>query len=104
MKGKLRLPAQGARGLPARMQQVQRALAQAQADLREETVEVHAGVAIRIELTGSLRCRSAIIAPGSPQSGDVELPQDAVVPALRAALAMTARRVSPPVGGTVTGT
>jgi nucleoid-associated protein EbfC len=83
---------------------MQAELAQAQADLADQTIEASAGGgAVKVVMTGTQECRSITIDPGLMQSGDASMVQDlvllAVNQAIRDSQLLAARRLGPLTGG-----
>ncbi len=88
----------------SQFQRMQAELAQAQADLADQTVEASAGGgAVKVVMTGTQECRSITIDPGLMQSGDASMVQDlvllAVNQAIRDSQLLAARRLGPLTGG-----
>src|SRR5512138_373855 len=83
-------PGGGASGGGGMMQQIQRLqeqLAQAQAQLAEETVTATAGGgAIKVTMTGDQKCQSVEISPDLLKDADPEMLQDLVLSAVNMAL------------------
>jgi nucleoid-associated protein EbfC len=80
-------PSKGSGGMMAQIQQMQEQMAQAQAELGDETVTVSVGGgAIHITMTGDQVCKSVQIAPELLEDIDVELLQDLVTTGINAAL------------------
>ena len=69
-------------------EQMQAQMAQAQAELRETTLEATAGGgAVRVVITGAQELRAVHIDPAAADPADVEMLQDLVVAAVNDALA-----------------
>ncbi|MBM3121011.1 MAG: YbaB/EbfC family nucleoid-associated protein [Chloroflexi bacterium] len=88
----------------SQVQRMQAELAQAQADLADQTIEASAGGgAVKVVMTGTQECRSITIDPGLLQSGDTGMVQDlvllAVNQAIRDSQLLAARRLGPLTGG-----
>ncbi len=89
------------------MQQIQRLqeqLAQAQAQLAEETVTATVGGgAIKVTMTGDQKCRSVEISPELLKDADAEMLQDLVLSAVNMALEQSRQlaqeRLGPLTGG-----
>lgn len=89
------------------MQQIQRLqeqLAQAQAQLAEETVTATVGGgAIKVTMTGDQKCRSVEISPDLLKDADAEMLQDMVLSAVNLALEqsrqLATERLGPLTGG-----
>ncbi len=89
------------------MQQIQRLqeqLAQAQAELAEQTVTATAGGgAIKVTMTGDQKCRSVEISADLLKDADAEMLQDLVLSAVNMALEqsrqMASERLGPLTGG-----
>jgi DNA-binding YbaB/EbfC family protein len=74
-------------GMMAQIQQMQQQMAQAQAELAEETVTATVGGGvISITMTGDQVCKSVEIAPELLQDPDVEMLQDLINSGINAAL------------------
>ena len=94
----------GGKNMFSQVQRMQAELAQAQAELAEQTIEASAGGgAVKVIMTGTQECRSISIDPGLLQSGDVSMLQDlvllAVNQAIRDSQLLAARRLGPLTGG-----
>ena len=90
----------------SQVQRIQAELAQAQAELAEQTIEASAGGgAVKVVMTGTQECRAITIDPGVLQAGDVHMLQDlvllAVNQAVRDSQLLAARRLGPLTGGLV---
>ena len=88
----------------SQVQRIQAELAQAQAELAEQTIEASAGGgAVKVVMTGTQECRAITIDPGVLQAGDVHMLQDlvllAVNQAVRDSQLLAARRLGPLTGG-----
>ncbi len=86
------------------LQKLQEQLAQAQAQLAEETVTASAGGGVvEVTVTGDQRCTAIKIDPDVLQDADVEMLQDLFLTAFNAALdksrEMAAQRLGPLAGG-----
>ena len=86
------------------LQKLQEQLAQAQAQLAEETVTASAGGGVvEVTVTGDQRCTAIKIDPDMLQDADVEMLQDLFLTAFNAALdksrEMAAQRLGPLAGG-----
>jgi len=100
-------PAGGGGGGGGMMQQIQRLqeqLAQAQAQLAEETVTVSAGGgAVKVIMTGDQKCKSVEISPELLKDADSEMLQDLVLSAVNMALEqsrqLASERLGPLTGG-----
>jgi len=74
-------------GMMAQIQQMQQQMAQAQAELAEETVTATVGGGvISITMTGDQVCKSVEIAPELLEDTDVEMLQDLINSGINAAL------------------
>ena len=74
-------------GMMAQIQQMQQQMAQAQAELAEETVTATVGGGvISITMTGDQVCKSVDIAPELLEDPDVEMLQDLINSGINAAL------------------
>ena len=94
----------GQTGMMGQLQKLQEQLAQAQANLAEETVSATAGGgAIKITVTGDQRCTAVEIDPELLKDADVEMLQDLVLAAVNGALEksreLAADRLGPLAGG-----
>ena len=101
-KPKTTLP--GGKNMFSQVQRMQADLAQAQAELAEQTIEASAGGgAVKVVMTGTQECRAITIDPGLLQAGDVHMLQDlvllAVNQAVRDSQLLAARRLGPLAGG-----
>jgi hypothetical protein len=86
-KGYNRPSASKGGGMMAQIQQMQQQMAQAQAELAEETVTATVGGGvISITMTGDQVCKSVEIAPELLQDPDVEMLQDLINSGINAAL------------------
>ena len=100
-------PAGGGGGGGGMMQQIQRLqeqLAQAQAQLAEETVTASAGGgAVKVIMTGDQKCKSVEISPELLKDTDSEMLQDLVLSAVNMALEqsrqLASERLGPLTGG-----
>lgn len=98
-----RVPA-GSPGMWQQLQRLQQHIAQAQERLAQETVTASAGGgAVRITMSGDLRCRAVEIAPDLLVEADVGMMQDLVLTAINLALEegreLQKRLLGPLVGG-----
>ncbi len=74
-------------GMMAQIQQMQEQMAQAQAELAQQTVEASVGGGvIRIVMTGDQTCQAVKIAPELLEDADVEMLQDLINSGINAAL------------------
>jgi hypothetical protein len=74
-------------GMMAQFQQMQEQMAQAQAELADETVTVSVGGGvITITMSGDQVCKSVEIAPELLEDADVEMLQDLITTGINAAL------------------
>jgi len=94
----------GGMGMMNQLQKLQEQLAQAQAQLAEETVTASAGGGVvEVTVTGDQRCTEIKIDPDVLQDADVEMLQDLFLTAFNAALdksrEMAAQRLGPLAGG-----
>lgn len=94
----------GGMGMMNQLQKLQEQLAQAQAQLAEETVTATAGGGvIEVTVTGDQRCTEIKIDPDVLEDADVEMLQDLFLTAFNAALdksrEMAAQRLGPLAGG-----
>ena len=99
-----RTPLPGGKNILSQVQRMQADLAQAQAELAEQTIEASAGGgAVKVVMTGTQECRAITIDPGLLQAGDVHMLQDlvllAVNQAVRDSQLLAARRRGPLAGG-----
>jgi len=79
-------PAKGG-GMMAQFQQMQEQMAQAQAELADETVTATVGGgAISVTMTGDQVCKSVVIMPELLEDADVEMLQDLITSGVNAAL------------------
>jgi nucleoid-associated protein EbfC len=95
---------QGGMGMMNQLQKLQEQLAQAQAQLAEETVTASAGGGVvEVTVTGDQRCTAIKIDADILQDADVEMLQDLFLTAFNAALdksrEMAAQRLGPLAGG-----
>jgi nucleoid-associated protein EbfC len=91
-------------GMMNQLQKLQEQLAQAQAQLAEETVTASAGGGVvEVTVTGDQHCTAIKIDPDVLQDADVEMLQDLFLTAFNAALdksrEMAAQRLGPLAGG-----
>ena len=94
----------GGGGMMQQIQRLQEQLAQAQAELAEQTVMATAGGgAIKITMTGDQKCRSVEISADLLKDADAEMLQDLVLSAVNMALEqsrqMASERLGPLTGG-----
>ena len=94
----------GGGGMMQQLQQLQQQLADAQADLADETVTASAGGgAIKVTVTGDQKCTAVEIAPELLKDADAEMLQDLVLSAVNMALdqsrEFSAERLGPLTGG-----
>ncbi len=91
-------------GMMQQIQRLQEQLAQAQAQLAEETVTASAGGgAVKVVMTGDQKCRSVEISPELLKDADAEMLQDLVLSAVNMALEqsrqLASERLGPLTGG-----
>ena len=80
-------PAKGGGGMMGQIQQMQEQMAQAQAELADETVTATVGGGvITITMSGDQVCKSVAISPELLADADVEMLQDLIVSGVNAAL------------------
>lgn len=80
-------PDKGGGGMMAQFQQMQEHMAQAQAELAEETVTATVGGgAISVTMTGDQVCKSVVILPELLEDADAEMLQDLITSGVNAAL------------------
>ncbi|MFH2103386.1 MAG: YbaB/EbfC family nucleoid-associated protein [Chloroflexota bacterium] len=80
-------PAGGQAGMMQQLQRMQQQMAEAQAQLAEETVVATAGGgAVTVTMTGDQKCQSIQIAPELIQDADAEMLADMVLAAVNLAL------------------
>ncbi|HTP02454.1 MAG TPA: YbaB/EbfC family nucleoid-associated protein [Anaerolineales bacterium] len=94
----------GGGGMMQQIQRLQEQLAQAQAQLAEETVTATVGGgAIKVTMTGDQKCRSVEISPDLLKDADAEMLQDMVLSAVNLALEqsrqLATERLGPLTGG-----
>ncbi len=94
----------GQMGMMQQLQKLQEQLAQAQEELKSETVSYSAGGgAIKMVMTGDQHCQSVEIDPELLKDADVEMLQDLVLAAVNGALdasrALAAEKMGPLAGG-----
>lgn len=88
-KGLVR-PSNGPMGMLQRLQHVQQQIAEAQERLAQETITVSAGGgAIKVTMSGDMRCQSVEIAPEFLANADVDMVQDLTLTAINLALEKT---------------
>lgn len=98
-------PAGGAGdGMMQQIQRLQQQLAEAQAQLAEQTVTGSAGGgAVKITMTGDQKCRSVVISSELLKEADLEMLQDLMLSAMNQALeqsrALASERLGPLTGG-----
>jgi len=93
-------PAKGSGGMMAQFQQMQEQMAQAQAELAEETVTATVGGGvISVTMTGDQVCKSVEILPELLEDADAEMLQDLITSGVNAALEqsreLAAQRMNP---------
>lgn len=77
----------GGAGMMGQIQQMQEQMAQAQAELADETVTATVGGGvINVTMTGDQVCKSVEIAPELLEDADVEMLQDLITTGINAAL------------------
>jgi DNA-binding YbaB/EbfC family protein len=91
-------------GMMQQIQRLQEQLAQAQAQLADETVTATAGGgAIKVVMTGDQKCKSVEISPELLKDADAEMLQDLVLSAVNMALEqsrqLASERLGPLTGG-----
>ncbi len=94
----------GGGGMMQQIQRLQEQLAQAQAELAEQTVTATAGGgAIKVTMTGDQKCRSVEISADLLKDADAEMLQDLVLSAVNMALdqsrQLASERLGPLTGG-----
>ncbi len=94
----------GGGGMMQQIQRLQEQLAQAQAELAEQTVTATAGGgAIKVTMTGDQKCRSVEISGDLLKDADAEMLQDLVLSAVNMALdqsrQLASERLGPLTGG-----
>ena len=94
----------GQMGMMQQLQKLQEQLAQAQEELKSETVSYSAGGgAIKMVMTGDQHCQSVEIDPELLKDADVEMLQDLVLAAVNGALdasrALASEKMGPLAGG-----
>ncbi len=94
----------GGGGMMQQIQRLQEQLAQAQAELAEQTVTATAGGgAIKVTITGDQKCRSVEISADLLKDADAEMLQDLVLSAVNMALEqsrqLASERLGPLTGG-----
>ncbi|MBT3338606.1 MAG: YbaB/EbfC family nucleoid-associated protein [Anaerolineae bacterium] len=94
----------GSGGMMQQLQQLQQQLADAQAQLAEETVTASAGGgAVKVTVTGDQKCTAVEIAPELLEDVDAEMLQDLVLSAMNMALdqsrELAAERMGPLANG-----
>ncbi len=98
-KGYNRPPTKKGRGMMAQIQQMQQQMAQAQAELAEETVTATVGGGvISVTMTGDQICKSVEIAPELLEDADVEMLQDLITTGINAALDQSRQLASDKMG------
>ncbi len=93
----------GSGGMMAQLQKMQQQLADAQAQLAEETVtSTVGGGAVKVTMTGDQKCKSVEINPDLLKDSDAEMLQDLVLSAVNMALdqsrALAEQRLGPLAG------
>jgi nucleoid-associated protein EbfC len=77
-------------GMMAQFQQMQEQMAQAQAELAEETVKASVGGGvISVTMSGDQVCKSVVILPELLEDADAEMLQDLITSGVNAALDMS---------------
>ena len=85
--GGLNRPHAGGGGMVQQLQKLQEQMAETQAKLAEETVEVTVGGgAIKIAMTGDQKCKAITIDPEMLKDADAEMLQDMLVSGVNLAL------------------
>ncbi len=102
-KGMDRLPG-GTMGMLQQLQRLQQQIAEAQERLAQETITVSAGGgAIKVTMSGDMRCQSVEIIPEFLAGADVLMAQDLILAAINLALEKTRelqqQRLGPLIGG-----
>lgn len=98
-KGYNRQPSRKGGGMMAQIQQMQQQMAQAQAELAEETVTATVGGGvISVTMTGDQVCKSVEIAPELLEDADVEMLQDLINTGVNAALDQSRQLASDKMG------
>ena len=97
-------PAGAGGGMMQQIQRLQEQLAQAQAQLAEETVTATVGGgAVKVTVTGDQKCKSVEISPELLKDADAEMLQDLVLSAVNMALdqsrQLASERLGPLAGG-----
>lgn len=97
-------PKKNPMGMMQQIQKLQEQLAQAQEQLKQETVSYSAGGgAVKVVMTGDQRCQSIEIDAAVLQDGDVEMLQDLILAAVNGALDasrnLASERMGPLAGG-----
>jgi DNA-binding YbaB/EbfC family protein len=87
-------------GMMAQIQQMQEQMAQAQAELAQETVTATVGGGvISVTMSGDQVCQSVVIAPEILEDADVEMLQDLITSGINAAIeksrALAEEKMSP---------
>lgn len=87
-------------GMMGQIQQMQEQMAQAQAELADETVTVSVGGGvIKVTMTGDQVCKAVEIAPELLEDADVDMLQDLITSGINAALdksrALAAEKMGP---------
>jgi len=103
-KGFSRATGSGSGGMMQHIQRLQQQLAEAQAQLAEETVTgTTGGGAVRITMTGDQKCRSVKVSAQLLNEADHEMLQDLILSAVNQALeqsrALASERLGPLTGG-----
>jgi len=91
-------------GMMQQIQRLQQQLAEAQAQLAQETVTASSGGGVvKVTVTGDQKCRSVEISPELLKEGDLEMLQDLVLSAVNLALeqsrTLASERLGPLTGG-----
>lgn len=94
----------GGGDMMARLRKMQEQIAQAQAELEDETVEGSAGGgAVKVVMSGGMDCRSVEIAADLLEAGDAEMLQDLVRVAVNLAIQdaqyLASQKLGPLAGG-----
>jgi DNA-binding YbaB/EbfC family protein len=100
----LNRPGAGSGGMMQQIQRLQQQLAEAQAQLAQETVmATSGGGAVRVIMTGDQKCQSVEVSPELLREADLEMMQDLILSAVNLALdqsrALAAERLGPMAGG-----
>ena len=103
-KGFSRPAGDAGNGMMQQIQRLQQQLAEAQAQLAQETVTASSGGGVvKVTVTGDQKCRSVEISPELLKEGDLEMLQDLVLSAVNLALeqsrTLASERLGPLTGG-----